>query len=80
MYCKNDYVAHFLGINAQEISQGQLVEMFMVCMRSDAMKIGLNIYLRYMTVRDMSPRILEAIILSVKESTKFHELKMFFLY
>ena len=40
MYCKNDYVGHFLRTDISEIEHNHFVDLFMTCIRNDALKIG----------------------------------------
>jgi hypothetical protein len=80
MYCKNDYVSHFLKINFEEISHKQFVELFCICLKSDSFKIAMQIYLRFLTNFDITPKIMEIIILSLRDSCKFHEMKLFLIH
>jgi len=41
MYCKRDYVKHFLKVNYEGIEHKQFVELFCICIRNDAFKIAL---------------------------------------
>mmetsp|Transcript_31436 Transcript_31436/g.48062 ORF Transcript_31436/g.48062 Transcript_31436/m.48062 type:complete len:130 (+) Transcript_31436:1275-1664(+) len=80
MYCKNDYIAHFLNINLEDISHKQIKELFRVCIKHDSFKIGIHIYLRYMDSKDIDRPMMDIFILSLKTSNEFHELKMFFIH
>jgi hypothetical protein len=40
MYCKNDYVGHFLRTDVSEIEHSHFVDLFMTCIRADSIKIG----------------------------------------
>lgn len=79
MYCQNDYVNHFLKIDTDNITQEQMVELFCICLKNDSFKIGIQIYLRYISQADITSKILDIIISSFRDSIKFHEVKMFFL-
>lgn len=49
MYAQNDYVAHFLKADATDVSHSQFIELFSICMKNDSFKIGLQIYLRFLS-------------------------------
>mmetsp|Transcript_20868 Transcript_20868/g.32209 ORF Transcript_20868/g.32209 Transcript_20868/m.32209 type:complete len:167 (+) Transcript_20868:1327-1827(+) len=80
MYCRNDYVSHFQNINLEEISHKQMVELFCICIKNDALKIGFNIYLRFMDSSDITRKIMDIFINSLKRSLEFHEVKLFFIH
>lgn len=80
MYCKQDFVNHFLKVNLDEIEHKQFVELFCICLRHDAFKIGNQIYLRYMTQSDITPRIIDLMITIIRDSVKFHEMKLFYMH
>ena len=46
MYCRNDYIAHFLNINLDDISHHQIIDLFCVCIKHDSFKIAIHLYLR----------------------------------
>lgn len=79
MYCQNDYINHFLKIDTENISHEEMVVLFTICIKNDAFKIGIQIYLRYISPADITSKIIDIIISSFKDSIKFHEIKMFFL-
>jgi len=79
MYCQNDYINHFIKIDTDNITQDQMVALFMICLRNDSYKIGIQIYLRYISPTDITNKIIDIIISSFRDSIKFHEIKMFFL-
>ena len=54
--------------------------MFTLCLKYDSFKIGLQIYLRYLTPVDITPGVCDLFINSVRDSTKFHEVKLFFVH
>ena len=80
MYCKQDYVKHFLKVDLSEIEHKQLVDLFCICFRYDSFKIANQIFLRFMTSQDISTRIIDLFIVSLKDSVKFHEMKMFYIH
>jgi hypothetical protein len=80
MYCRNDYLAHFMNINLEEISHKQIVKMFATCIRYDALKIAMNLYLRYLENSDMDSKMMDIVIQSMNKSVEFHEIKLFFLH
>jgi hypothetical protein len=41
MYCKNDYVGHFLRADVTEIEHSHFVDLFMTCIKFDSVKIGM---------------------------------------
>ena len=79
MYCQNDYVNHFLKIDVDMMDHSQMVELFCICLKSDAFKIAIHIYLKYISQQDISPKILDIIMASMKDSIRFHEMKLFFI-
>jgi len=80
MYCKNDYVGHFLRTDVSEIDHNQFIDLFMTCIKNDSLKIGIQIYLRYMSTNDVSPKIMELFIYSIRDSCSMHEMKLFFIH
>jgi hypothetical protein len=80
MYCKNDYVGHFLRTDVSEINHAQFVELFMTCIRNDSMKIALQLYLRQLKTNDINNKIMELFIFSIRDSCKLHEMKLFFIH
>ena len=79
MYCRNDYISHFLNINLEDISHKQIVDLFRACIRNNSFKSAIHIYLRYMNSKDVDRRMIDVFISSMKNSTEFHELKIFFI-
>lgn len=49
MYCKKDYVHHFLAVNFDGITHKQMIELFCICIKNDSHKICLQIYLRFLS-------------------------------
>jgi len=80
MYCKNDYVGQFIRTDVSEIEHSQFIDLFMTCIKNDSFKIGMQIYLRHMGTNDISPKILELIIYSIRDSCSLHEMKLFFIH
>lgn len=56
-----------------------MVELFKITLRNDSYKIGIQIYLRYISPADITDKIIDIFINSFRESIRFHEIKMFFL-
>ena len=80
MYAKNDYNAYFLHANLDDITHKQFIDLFMISLSNDAMKCAMQIYLRYLTSFDISNAIMDILINSLKDSTRYHELKLFFIH
>ena len=81
MYCKEDYDTEFRQTSKEHVSHDQFINLFVICLRNDSFKIALIIYLCYLNpAEDISPRILDILIQSIKESVKFHEIKLFFIH
>mmetsp|Transcript_31434 Transcript_31434/g.48055 ORF Transcript_31434/g.48055 Transcript_31434/m.48055 type:complete len:90 (-) Transcript_31434:2864-3133(-) len=80
MYCKNDFISHFLNINLEDISRVQKIKLFQICLRHDSFKIGMLLYLKYLDAKDMDQKVMDIVMTSLRESTNFHELKLFFLH
>jgi hypothetical protein len=49
MYCKQDYVKHFLKVNFSDILHQEFIELFCICIRYDSFKIATQIYLRFLS-------------------------------
>jgi len=80
MYCKKDYVNHFLAVNFDGITHKQFIELYCICIRQDSHKISLQIYLRFLSSQDITPRIMDLIIVSIRDSVQLHEIKLFYLH
>ena len=48
MYCKEDYVEHFISTKKDEITHQQFKDLFIICLKNDSFKIALIIYLNYL--------------------------------
>jgi len=79
MYSKNDYVTNFLNIK-YPISHSYFVELFCICLRSDSFKIAMQIYLGHLNNSDITYRIMDILINSLRSSEKYHEMKLFFIH
>jgi hypothetical protein len=80
MYAKNDYVTYFLRLNLEGVAHKQFVTLFEVAIKNDAFKVALHIYLRYLKNADMDSRMMELFIYTLRDSLKFHEVKLFFVH
>ena len=52
----------------------------MIALSNDAMKVAMQIYLRYLTAFDINNTIMDILINSIKDSTRYHEMKLFFIH
>jgi len=81
MYCKEDYDEQFKKTKKDEITAKQFIELFIICIRNDSFKIAMLIYTLYLNPQvDMDSKMMDILMNSIKESIKFHELKLFFLH
>lgn len=81
MYCKEDYDEQFIKTKKHEITHKQFVDLFVTCLKNDSMKIAMIIYTLFLDInKDMDERIMEILMLTLKESVKFHEIKLFFIH
>lgn len=80
MYCKEDYDEQFLMTDKEEISHKQFINLFHICLRNDSFKIAILIYMNYISAADMDSKMMEVILQSIKDSTKSHEIKLFFIH
>jgi hypothetical protein len=80
MYCKEDYEEQFLLTEKDEITHKQFVELFAICLRNDSFKIATLLYANYLTLSDIDTKIMDVLLNSIRESTKSHELKLFFIH
>lgn len=81
MYCKEDYDEEFMKTRKDDITHKQFLDLFVICIRADSFKIAILIYTLYLDPEnDMDARMLEIIMASIKESPKFHEIKLFFIH
>jgi len=79
MYSKNDYVNNFLNIQ-YPISHQDYVDLFCICLRSDSFKIAMQIYLQHLSNSDITIKIMDILIGTIKSSQKYHEMKLFFIH
>mmetsp|Transcript_22642 Transcript_22642/g.34939 ORF Transcript_22642/g.34939 Transcript_22642/m.34939 type:complete len:80 (-) Transcript_22642:2912-3151(-) len=79
MYCKNDFVDHFLKIKFP-IKHSDYFELFAICLRNGSFKIAMQIYLRYLKISDIDKPIIDILIQSLKQSVLFMEMKLFFIH
>jgi len=63
-----------------QITHGQFVDLFYICLKNDSFKIGIIIYTLYLSISDMNHSMMDALLSAIKDSTKSHELKLFFLH
>lgn len=81
MYCKEDYDEQFQRTPKDEITHKQFVDLFIICLRNDSFKIAILIYTLYLQpAQDMDQKMMDILMSTIKESTKFHEMKLFFLH
>lgn len=52
----------------------------MIALSNDAMKVATQIYLRYLTAFDINNTIMDILINSLKDSTRYHEMKLFYIH
>lgn len=69
-----------MNINLETISQKQIVELFKTAVLRDSFKIAINLYLKYITKRDIDRNVMDAFIISLRKSVEFHEIKLFFIH
>ena len=80
MYCQMDYVNNFSHIGLTGIPHGKIVELFKICLRNDAMRIAINLYLDHMDPSDFNEGMISVLIFSLERSPEFHEYKLFFVH
>jgi len=80
MYCKEDYEQQFIMTEKSEITHAQFVDLFLICLKNDSFKIAIIIYTLYLKISDMDHRMMDALLSAIRESTKSHEMKLFFLH
>lgn len=81
MYCKEDYAEQFVQTKKEGITHKQFVDLFILCIRNDSFQIAILIYTLYLSPQtDIDSRIMDILLQSIRESIKFHELKLFFLH
>ena len=81
MYCKEDYDNEFISTKKDEITHQQFIDLFIICIRSDSFKIGMLIYTLYLDLqRDIDQRMVDIILATIKDSTLYHEMKLFLVH
>lgn len=81
MYCREDYDEEFIRTSKGALSEKQFVDLFVICIKNDSFKIGMLIYLLYLDKDQvMDSKMMEIILQTVKWSTRFHEIKLFFVH
>lgn len=80
MYSKKDFMDYFLDVNVDALTHRQLVDLFQTCIKHDSFKLAFQIYCRYIKPTDITQEIINKIMNSLKDSVKFHEIKMFFIH
>mmetsp|Transcript_12402 Transcript_12402/g.19367 ORF Transcript_12402/g.19367 Transcript_12402/m.19367 type:complete len:205 (+) Transcript_12402:4009-4623(+) len=80
MYCKEDYEDEFSKTEKGEITHKQFVDLFSICLKNDSFKIAILIYSLYLKITDMDSKMMDTLLQSIRESTKSHELKLFYLH
>jgi hypothetical protein len=81
MYCKEDYHEEFSQTNKDEITHKQFVDLFIICLKNDSFQIAILLYTLYLEPSiDIDERMMDILMLTLKDSNKFHECKLFFLH
>lgn len=81
MYCKEDYDMQFIQTKKSDVTKKQFLNLFVICIKSDAVKIAMLIYLLYIDpITDIDEKMMDVIIGSIRESLRFHEIKLFFIH
>lgn len=80
MYAKMDYVDYFLVINLDSIKRSDFINLFIKAIENDAMKVAMNIYLRFLDYSDITRPIMDIIMSMLRRSERFHEYKLFFIH
>ena len=81
MYCKEDYDDSFISTKKDEISPQQFIDLFIICIKNDSFKIGMIIYTMYLNVqKDIDSKMMDIILTTIKDSTIFHEMKLFLIH
>ena len=64
-----------------DITKKQFVELFVTCLKNDSFKIAILIYTVYFDIqKDMDEKMMDIILGTLRESVKFHEIKLFFIH
>jgi len=81
MYCKEDFDKEFIQTKKDDIIHQQFIELFITCLRNDSFQIATLIYTVFLRpAEDMDQKMMEILMNTIKESVKFHEMKLFFLH
>lgn len=81
MYCKVDLVDEFQGTIKNIITHEEFVDLFIICLKNDSFKIGILIYTLYMNpINDVDEQMIDILIDTMRNSVKFHEIKLFMLH
>lgn len=81
MYCKEDFHEEFIQTKKDDITHEQYIELFTMCLKADSFKIAILIYTVFLKpTEDMDQRLMDILMNTIKESVKFHEMKLFFLH
>ena len=81
MYCKEDYAEQFQKTKKDEITHTQFVKLFVGCLRNDSFRIATLLYTAYLTPStDMDTDMMNILMATIKDSTLYHEMKLFFLH
>ena len=81
MYCKEDFYEEFQQTRKDDITHQQFIELFIICLRNDSFKIAILIYAIYLKpAEDMGDKMMDILMATIKDSVKFHEMKLFFLH
>ena len=80
MYAKKDHLDHFLKVNCDKLHRSEFVEIFKTCVRCDSFMMALEIYFNNISHSDITLDILKRVLLSMRDSVKFHEQKLFFIH
>jgi len=81
MYSKKDYMDYFLNMDdLEQLTMQQIVQLFITCIRNDSFKMGLQLYCRYLRNQDITLEIMHRLTMSIRDSTKFLEIKLFFIH
>jgi len=54
--------------------------LFQISLKNDSFKIAMLIYSLYMSASDIDCKIIDILLNSIRESTKSHEMKLFYLH
>ena len=81
MYCKEDYDEQFISTKKQNITHKQFVDLFIISLKNDSFKIATIIYFMFLNhTVDIDQKMMDIILQTVKESPRYHEIKLFFIH